>query len=98
MDKNQARLMKSKRLRVVKSNMVTLREQIDDAYQRNRGEIDERISKLVASICATQPVNPDNLLITIHKVIDSFFYKRTRSSTSWILSAVTHRRFCTKRS
>ena len=76
MDKNQARLMRSTRLRVVKSKMSSVRDQIDDAYERNRGEIDERINKLIASICESQPVNPENLANTIHRIIDSFFYKR----------------------
>lgn len=88
MDKNQARLMKSSQLRVVKAKMGTVREQIDDAYQRNRGEIDERISKLVSSICATQPVNPENLLTTIHNVIDSFFYKRPSNKVIKFLDSI----------
>jgi hypothetical protein len=68
--------------------MDSVRDQIDEAYQRNRGEIDDRINKLVSSICATQPVNPENLTITIHNIIDSFFYKRPSSKVIQFLDSI----------
>ena len=80
--------MRSTRLRIVKSKMNTLTEVRAEVYAKNRGEIDEQINQIVLSICGTQPVNPENLSKSIHRIIDTFFYKRPSSKVIMFLENI----------
>jgi hypothetical protein len=59
-----------------------------EAYERNRGEIDNLIDEIVVSVAAVENVNTERFTTTMHRVIDSIFYKRPSRDVIDFLNAL----------